>query len=246
MALCLSALSSGLGTAKDKEGQTDESKTTIDPKKGQANNSGAEKNPNARTPPSFAPTAPAPTSLIQRFFVFWANSTPTKEDNTKIKEVTKDAETPQPVKENKTEKDTSVKKNPWQRKSNFTPIPKTPKPFEKPEISPELAEKIKKSNDWREKALDRDLRSHMRAFAEQIKRQKSALRSAEGPPAPRNPNNVPSQPIQLKTDDLYPGKIRTGLIREGLLPREGWREGEPMGEGTRYCHVSPPKGSRGR
>ena len=266
MALCLSALSSGLKTAKDltpksettkdKEGQTDESRTTIDPKEGQTNISGAEKNPNATITPPAIPTAPtttppAPTSLIQRFFAFWANSTPTKEDNTKIKEVakkedTKDAETHQPVKKNKTEKDTSVIKNPWQRKGNFIPIPQTPNPFEKPEISPELAEKIEESNDWRNKLLERDLRSHMLAFAKQNEDQNSALRSADRPPAPRNPDNKPSKRITLRPRDIERGPIRTGLIKEGLLPREGWREGEPMGGGTRYGHVPPPKGSRGR
>ena len=101
MALCLSALSSGLGTEKDltpksettndKEGQTDESKTTIDPKKGQANNSGAEKNPNSPITPSAIPPAPAPTNLIHRFFALWASPTPTKEDNTKTTAQTADA-----------------------------------------------------------------------------------------------------------------------------------------------------------
>lgn len=254
VAICVSALSSGLRTAKD---LTPKSETTND-KEGQMNNSGAEKNPNAPITPSAippapttTPPAPAPTSLIQRFFALWANSTPTKEDNTNITEVTKkedmkDAETPQPVKENKTEKKSSVKKNQWQRIGNFTPIPPTPNPFKKPEISPELAKKIEEKNAFQEKALKHDLRSHMLAFADQNKLRNSALRSADRPPAPRNPGNKPSKPLKLKPHDLEQGRIRTNLRREGLLPREGWREGEPMGGGTRYGHVPPPKGSRGR
>ena len=91
MALCLSALSSGLRTEKD---LTPKSETTND-KEGQANNSGAEKNSNATiTPPAIPPAptttppAPAPTNLIQRFFALWASPTPTKEDNTKTTEPT--------------------------------------------------------------------------------------------------------------------------------------------------------------
>lgn len=94
-AICVSALYSGLKTAQE---VTTESKTTIDPKKGQANNSGAEKNPNSPITPSAippapttTPPAPAPTNLIQRFFALWASPTPTKEDNTKTTAQTADA-----------------------------------------------------------------------------------------------------------------------------------------------------------
>ena len=58
-AFCVSALYSGLKTAQE---VTTESETTIDPKKGQTNISGAEKNPNSPITPSAIPPAPAPTN----------------------------------------------------------------------------------------------------------------------------------------------------------------------------------------